>query len=220
MPYDLRHARAGAQPRGIGAQTHGAAHVGHVLLRLHQRDHRVAALGREFARVAVRRVRTMLRANSIDRHLHAEADAEERQLALARHPDRLDHPLDAAHAEAARHEQPVARSERISRARASSVKRSLDSQSMSTPVVVRDAAVDERFLHALVAVHEVRVLAHDGDAHARRADGSRAHHLSPCRRGRALGRSGSNRCGHALVEPLLVEGERDLVDRAARRGSR
>jgi hypothetical protein len=46
-----------------------------------------------------------------DRHLHAEADAEERDLVLAGVADRLDLPFGAALAEAARHEHPSTSSE-------------------------------------------------------------------------------------------------------------
>jgi hypothetical protein len=66
-----------------------------------------------------------------DRHLHAEADAEERCPGLARRPDGLHHALDAAHAEAARHEHAV-EAGRSSRARGV-VKRSLDVHAISTP---------------------------------------------------------------------------------------
>ena len=47
------------------------------------------------------------RANSMIADLHAEADAEERELALAGVADGFDHALHAAHAEAAGHEQAV-----------------------------------------------------------------------------------------------------------------
>ena len=84
---------------------------------------------------------------------------------------------------------------------------------MSTPTSFADAAVDQRFLHALVAVDVVGVLADDGDAHARRAARRRA---APSRATAA--RSGSRVCEAEplqtrVVEALLVERERDLVDR-------
>ena len=79
--------------------------------------------------------------------------------------------------------------------------------------VVRDAAVDERFLHALVAVHEVRVLPDDRDAHALvRLE----HAMRPSRSNRRAPAPAldAELLQHLLVESLLVERERDLVDRA------
>src|SRR6185312_8541463 len=98
--------RSLAEPARILAQPHSATHVGYMLLRLHERDNRVSAIGRELAGVAV--IESHDVACELDnRHLHAEADAEERQSSFARVPDRLDHSLHTAHAESTRHEQPV-----------------------------------------------------------------------------------------------------------------
>src|SRR5207245_369901 len=91
----LRDARAGAQLAGVGAEPHGAAHLLDALLRAHQRDHRVLAFGLELARVGVRELADVARELN-DGRLQAEADAEERQLVLARPANRLEHSLHAA----------------------------------------------------------------------------------------------------------------------------
>ena len=62
---DLGGARAAREPARIRAEAHRAAHVGDVLLRFHQRDDRVVALGRELAASGCRRARSTLRANSM-----------------------------------------------------------------------------------------------------------------------------------------------------------
>src|SRR6185437_13169155 len=99
-------ARTVAQPARILAQSHRATHVGDMLLRLHERDHGISAIRGELARIAVVQSHHVAR-KLHDGDLHAEADAEERQPGFARVSDRLHHSLDAAHAEAARHEQAV-----------------------------------------------------------------------------------------------------------------
>ena len=67
----------------------------------------VVALGLELGTVGCRRDAADVARELDDRDLHAEADAEERQAVLAGLADRLDHALDAAHAEPAGNEQAV-----------------------------------------------------------------------------------------------------------------
>src|SRR5437867_127895 len=50
---DLGRARTARETRWIGAEPHGPAHIGYMLLRFHERNHGVVALGRELRRVAV-----------------------------------------------------------------------------------------------------------------------------------------------------------------------
>src|SRR5262245_47833781 len=93
-----------------------------------------------------------------DGRLHAEADAEERQAAFARFANRLDHAFYSAHPEPTGHQQTIGTREHVTRApRAHEVlaRHPLDLDAD----VVGDAAVDERLLHALVAVGIVGVLA-------------------------------------------------------------
>src|SRR4030095_14375343 len=101
-PVDLGSLAAACETARIRAESHGAAHVGHVLLRLHEADDGVLALRSELARVAVVEPEHVARKLD-DRRLHSQADAEERESCLARRPDRLDHALHASHAKAARH---------------------------------------------------------------------------------------------------------------------
>src|SRR5207244_1941988 len=84
----------GAQLAGVGAEPHCAAHFLDAFLRAHQGDHRVLAFGLELARVGVRELADVARELN-DGRLQAEADAEERQLVLARPANRLEHSLHA-----------------------------------------------------------------------------------------------------------------------------
>src|SRR5690242_1143762 len=80
---DLGGARATSEPTRVGAEPHRAAHVRHVLLRLHEGDHGVVAFRGELGRVAVLQLADVARELD-DGCLHAEADAEEREARLAR----------------------------------------------------------------------------------------------------------------------------------------
>ena len=72
--------------------------------------------------------------------------------------------------------------------------------------------MDQRFLYALVAVDELRVLADHGDAHAHSGRDDALHHGAPGRQVR-LRRLEIQTLHDAAVHPLFVERERDLVDR-------
>jgi hypothetical protein len=103
---DLARPRVRMQLDRVGAQAHGATHVGDLLLLGQKVDDRVRGL-----RVELRGVRAV-HADDVacevrDRHLHAQADAQERDLLLARDPRRRDLALDPTHAEAARDQDPV-----------------------------------------------------------------------------------------------------------------
>ena len=73
--------------------------------------------------------------------------------------------------------------------------------------------MNQRFLDALVAVDVVGVLADDGDADALVRVGDALDELLPAREIRRRGVE-AELLDDALVEALLVEPERDLVDRA------
>jgi hypothetical protein len=64
----------GSQPCRVGAQPHGAAHVGHVLLRLHEGDHRRLALGLELGAVGIGQLAD-IPGELDDRHLESETNA-------------------------------------------------------------------------------------------------------------------------------------------------
>src|SRR5205085_5371213 len=97
------------------------------------------------------------------RHLHAEADAEIRDLALAREPRRADLALGAALPEAARDEDAVNAFQERSRVLA------LEDLALDPVEVdlhlVGDAAMGERLDQRLVGVLQTGVLADDGDVH-------------------------------------------------------
>ena len=102
----LRRQRALLHHARVGPEAHRAALLGHALLLLHQVDDRVRRLLVELGRV---RVRPAQHVAGIFDHgtLHAEADAEERDLVFARILDREALARHAAAAEATRHEDAV-----------------------------------------------------------------------------------------------------------------
>ena len=116
----------------VGAEPHRAAHVVDLLLLRQQVDHGVGRLGIELGRV--RAVHADHVAREVDdRELHAEADAEERDAALARDPRGVDLALDAAHAEAAGDQDAV----RLARAaRAPSCSSSVSESTQKTSILV------------------------------------------------------------------------------------
>ena len=145
-----------------------------------------------------------------DRALHAEADAEVRHALLAGVADRLDLPLDAAVAEAPRHQDPVEPGHVAGEPLA------LDALGVHPHHLDRglvgDAAVGERLVEALVGVLQLDVLAHHPDATAAARRLHPAHDLLPA--GESIGRRGQpEQLDDGLVQALVVERERHLVDR-------
>src|SRR5690606_14324055 len=148
----------------VGTQTHAAAHVLHLLLRLHERDNRVVALGRELAGVAVFNGAHVAR-KLYDGCLHSQADTEERQLCFAGNPNGFEHSIHPAHAEATWYQESVIVSKNLL-SRLGRREAITGDPADVHAYVIADTAVDEGFLYALVAVYEIRVLAHDRNAHA------------------------------------------------------
>ena len=156
-------------PRRIGAEPHGAAEVAAVaallqLVALHPLGHQSrppapasAPNSVEFACVDAAQVPRRLD----HRHLHAEADAEIRHVALARELRRPDLALGAALAEAARHQDAVDVLEERRRVLALE-HLALDPVEIDLDLV-GDAAVRERLDQRFVGVLEAGVLADDGD---------------------------------------------------------
>src|SRR5687767_935061 len=85
-----------------------------------------------------------------DRGLHTEADAEERHSGFSCLTDRFDHPLDAPDAETARYQEPVEAAEDLHGTLVPDKCLTRDPGDVDADVV-RDAAVYQRFEHALVA---------------------------------------------------------------------
>src|SRR5688500_18319633 len=193
----------------VRAEPHRAAHVGDVLLGFHQTHHGVLALRGELARVAVIELEDVARELD-DRGLHSEADAEERQVRLTGRANRLDHAFHPTDAESAGHEKAVVRAQDFARAVGAGEQVTREPRDVD-PDVIRDAAMDQRLLHTLVAVDQLRVLPHDcdPDAVARRDDA--IHHRPPVREigDPALELEALH---DALIESLFVEADGDLVD--------
>ena len=113
-----------------------------------------------------------------DGDLEPEADPEERQAVLARPAHRLDHPLHAAIAEAARHQQPVVSLEQLRRRILVGEPVAADPLDVHADVV-GDAAVSQRLVHRLVRVVQVGVLADHRDPHPARRVEHPVDHLPP-----------------------------------------
>ncbi len=82
LAIGLGHLGSRLQVAGIGAQAHGAAHVGHALLLFHQVDHVVGRVGVELGTVGLGKAHHV--AGKLDDHaLHAQAYAEGGHVVLA-----------------------------------------------------------------------------------------------------------------------------------------
>ena len=143
-----------------------------------------------------------------DRHLHPQADAEVRHAVLARVAHRLDLALDAALAEAARHQDRVHILEHLHAVLLDVG--GLDVVDVDARAALQ-AAVHQRLVQRQVGVADLHVLADHGDVDLAVGVGPAAHHLAP------LGQVGGGHLEAQLVdddvvERLLVQQHRDLVD--------
>src|SRR5437588_276676 len=113
---DLAREAPGLERNTLSAQPHGPAEIGLFVAPLdaavavlplgHERDHRVRRVAVEFRAVRAREADDVAREFD-HRELHTPADAQIRDLILARVLDRLHHTFDAAFAETARNEYRV-----------------------------------------------------------------------------------------------------------------
>ena len=204
LAEDLPRPRALVQFHRVGAEPHRAAHVAQFFLFGQQVDHRVGRLGIELGGVGA--VHPGDVAGELDhRDLHAEADAEVGDLALAGDPRGLDLALDPALAEAAGDQDPVEALERVE-----VEVLGVDQLDLHVDAVV-DAAVLERLDHRLVGVLELHVLADDRDPDlAGRRVGAPHHRLPLAQVGR--GRLHVEVVEHQVVDALGAVAERHLVD--------
>ena len=103
MAVDFLRHRPARDLRRPGAEAHARAFLFHIALFVEQADHRLGGIFFELG--AVRALDAADVARELDRrHLHAEAETEERHLVLARELRRLDFSFHAALAEAARNQ--------------------------------------------------------------------------------------------------------------------
>ena len=174
---------AGFQHAGPCSEAHGPAQFVDPFQLAKFVDHALGGGGIELGRVGFGESANVARV--FDHHgLHAEADAEVGHLFHARVLDRVDHAFDAAPAESAGHENPV---EVFQFAFEAALFETLGLDPVNVDFdVVGDAAMQERFLQALVGILILDVLADQRDVDARRAD---------CASGRAWRSSLSDRAG-------------------------
>ena len=163
---DLVDAVGGARPGArdqvhrLAAQAHGAAHVGDALLLGQQVDHREGRLLVELPGVGAGHAAD--RARELDhRALHAQADAQVGHAVLATVLDGLDLALDAAHAEAARHDHAVGAAEALGHGVGGELL-GVDPEDAQLAAVV-DGRVLEGLPDRQVGLVELHVLADEGD---------------------------------------------------------
>src|SRR5471030_1468279 len=218
LAVDLMHLGAGSQMCRISPEAHRAAQVavGRALLDLialypfgHQADDAMIG-GAELARRGG--FDTQQIAGRLDhRHLHAEADAEERHLALARELDRVDLALGAALAEAAGYQNAVHVLEMADRVVALE---DLGVHPLQPDLhVAAEAAVRQRLGERLVGIEQHRVLADHRDRHLALGFAHRAHDATPAVEVRLLLDIEIEVAADLAVETLIVIGDRHLVDR-------
>ncbi len=217
LAEDLARARARPEQHLLRAEAHGAALVGGLVARLHaarlvlplgdQRDHRMRRRAVELGAVGVGEAEHVA-AEFDDRHLHPQADAEVGHAVLAGVAHCLDLALDAALAEAARHQDGI-------HALAGMGAVLLDVRGLDVVDVDAGAglqpAVHQRLVQRQVGVADLHVLADHRDVDLAVGIGLGAHHLAP------FGQVGRRHFEPQLVdddviEPLLVQQDRDLVD--------
>src|ERR1017187_9092914 len=150
------------QPARPAAQAHGPAQLIDALQLTQFEDDAVRR-----PRVELRGIRILQAAHVarvLDHHgLHAQADAEVRYLVLARIADGVDHALDSALAEAPRYQNAVVA---VPLPLPSAAQHALGLDPVDVHLqAVRQPAVQQRFLQALVGILVLDVLAYQADRH-------------------------------------------------------
>src|SRR5215467_948119 len=174
----LRQAALG-EHAGPSAQSHGAPQFVDALQLAELENHAVRGGGIELGRIGALEAADV--AGVLDHHgLHAKADAEVRNLVLARVADGVDHAFDAALAEPTGHQDAIVRIQgalRVGRRDAFGFNPvDVDLQ------LVRQAAVQQRFLQALVRIFVFHILAHQADRNLARGILHAVKHLAPPRK--------------------------------------
>src|SRR5579859_994 len=207
----------GGQDRLVSAESHRATQVavGRTLLQFvaagpfgHQANDWLVGRA-ELSRARLGQPREIARCLD-HRHLHAEADTEERHVALAGELHRLDLALGATLAEAARHQDAVDAGQVMDRVLGLEDLGIDPAQLDLHPV--GETAMGQRLRQRLIGVEQVDVLADDGDRDFALGLADRVHDRLPAlelhrRRGDA------EIVADGGVEAFLVIGDRHLVDR-------
>ena len=183
FPVAAGNYRALLQDTGIPAQAKGAAFVNFVMLSRHIVDHPVGASFVELPGVGVFKARAVPR--ELDhRHLHAQADAEERQMVLPGVLHGQDHAPDSPAAETAGNDHRLQGRQDFIAGRLRNPFR-IDPFNFH-PHIQRVAGVAQRFRHGEVGVVQLHILAHQADPYALRLVADPLHQFLPvlqCRRG-------------------------------------
>ena len=205
---DLADLRARFETRGVRTESHRAAHVDHGLLLVHEVDHRVRRLRVELGRVRTDETADIPRERD-DRALQPEAQPEVRDVVLARERGGGDLAFDAAHAEAAGHDDAVEAGERALREEALGVvgRDPLDHDLGARRV----ATVLQRFDDREVRVGQVDVLAHQADVHFLVRGPHALDERTPFREIRLV-LVEVQHPAEVGVEAFVVQHERDLVE--------
>src|SRR5438034_4060354 len=167
---DLAREAPGLEHSALSTQPHRPAEIGLFVAALdaavpvlplgHERDHRVRRVAVEFRAVRAREADDVSR--ELDhRELHAQADAQIRDLVLARVLDRLYHAFDSAPAETARNEYRVHAFQE--RADAVLFDRLRIHVADADPAARVDPGVDEPLVQRLVGIGKVDILADHGN---------------------------------------------------------
>jgi len=152
----------GSKLARIGTQTHGAALLGHVLLRAHQVDDTIRAIRIELGRAGAGKADDVA-GKFAHGHLHTQANAQIRNLVLAGELGREDLALQGALAKAAGDQD--ARGVAQNLGDVLLVEALAIDQLHVNVAIVEHARVVQGLDNRQVGIGQLRILAHDGDLH-------------------------------------------------------
>ena len=154
--------RALSQPAGVGAQSHGTALLRHILLRAHEVDDGIRAVGVELGRACARQAHHVAR-KLAHGDLHAQADAKVWNLALARVLGCADLSFKRALSKAPGHQNAGSIAQRL--VHVILIKLLAVHQLHLHATVKEHAGVMQRLDNGEIRVGQLGVLAHHGDLH-------------------------------------------------------
>ena len=202
------HLGAGGDGAGVLAQPHRAALGLNALLVGHQINDIVLALGGKLAGVGVR-VAQHIAGVLHDHDLHTQTDAEVGDMVLPRVLGSLDHPLDAAVAEAAGNDDAVRIAQLIGAAALVHQMLAVHPLDLDLALILK-AGVVQALHNAEVGIVQLDILAHQCDGAGLAAGGDAADQLLPlsqiARRGLQV-----QLAGHNIGKPCGFQHQRALV---------